>query len=171
MYSPDRVQLLVVDDDDEFRGTVLRRFARRGFRVEEAPSGAEALDLSARKSFDVAIVDLMMPGMSGLELLARLKELHPDCQIVMLTGQGTIETAVEAMKQGAYDFLTKPFPLGELEVVIQKAYERHRLQKENKQLAAALERSAPKSEIVGKSAAMREVFRLIERTARRIRPS
>ncbi len=163
MYSPERVQLLIVDDDDDFRGTVMRRFARRGFRVEQATSGAEALDLSARKSFDVAIVDLMMPGMSGLELLSRLREAHPDCQVVMLTGQGTIETAVEAMKQGAYDFLTKPFPLGELEVVIEKAYERHRLQKENKQLAAALERSEPKSEIVGKSAAMREVFRLIER--------
>lgn len=122
MYSPERVQLLIVDDDDDFRGTVMRRFARRGFRVEQATSGAEALDLSARKSFDVAIVDLMMPGMSGLELLSRLREAHPDCQVVMLTGQGTIETAVEAMKQGAYDFLTKPFPLGELEVVIEKAY-------------------------------------------------
>jgi DNA-binding NtrC family response regulator len=121
------------------------------------------LDLAARKSFDVAIVDLMMPGISGLEILGRLKEIQPECQVVMLTGQGTIETAVEAMKQGAYDFLTKPFPLGELEVVIQKAHERHQLQKENKQLTAALQRTEPKFEIVGRSAAMREVFRLIER--------
>ena len=111
----------------------------------------------------MAIIDLMMPGMSGLELLAKLKENDPACEVVLLTGQGTIEAAVEAMKKGAYDFLAKPFPLGELEVLIQKAYERHLLQKENQQLSAALERSEPKQEIIGKSPAMREVFRLIDR--------
>ena len=156
MYSPERVNLLIVDDDEEFRSTVLRRFARRGFLVQEAADGARVLDLANRKEFNVAIVDLMMPGISGLEVLARLKEGHPDCEVVLLTGQGTIETAVEAMKRGAYDFLTKPFPLNELEVLIQKAYERHQLQKENRQLAAALERSEPRFEIIGKSAAMRK---------------
>ena len=126
--------MLIVDDDAEFRATVLRRFGRRGFRVQEAADGAEALQWAARREFNVAIVDLVMPGISGLELLGKLKESHPDCEILLLTGQGTIETAVEAMKRGAYDFLTKPFPLAELEVLIQKAYERQQLQKENKQL-------------------------------------
>ena len=91
------------------------------------------------------------------------RKSHPDCEVLLLTGQGTIETAVEAMKRGAYDFLTKPFPLAELEVLIQKAYERHQLQKENKQLSAALERTEPTFEIIGNSAPMREVFRLIDR--------
>ena len=163
MYSPERVNLLIVDDDSDFRSTLQRRFARRGFQVQEAADGAQALDLASRKEFNVAIVDLMMPGMSGLDLLARLKEFHPDCEVVLLTGQGTIDAAVEAMKRSAYDFLTKPFPLSELEVLIQKAYERHQLQKENNQLSAALERSEPRTEILGKSPAMREVFRLIER--------
>ncbi|HEX4145466.1 MAG TPA: sigma-54 dependent transcriptional regulator [Pirellulales bacterium] len=162
-YSPEKIDLLIVDDDAEFRSTVLRRFGRRGFRVQEASDGSEALQWAARREFNVAIVDLVMPGISGLELLAKLKEAHPDCEILLLTGQGTIETAVEAMKRGAYDFLTKPFPLAELEVLIQKAYERQQLQKENKQLSAALERTAPTFEIVGNSAPMREVFRLIDR--------
>ncbi len=162
-YSPEKIDLLIVDDDPEFRATVLRRFGRRGFRVQEAANGAEALQWASRREFNVAIVDLVMPGISGLELLEKFKESHPDCEVLLLTGQGTIETAVEAMKRGAYDFLTKPFPLGELEVLIQKAYERQQLQKENKQLSAALERSEPTFEIIGNSASMREVFRLIDR--------
>jgi DNA-binding NtrC family response regulator len=162
-YSPEKIDLLIVDDDAEFRATVLRRFGRRGFRVQEAADGAEALQWASRREFNVAIVDLVMPGISGLELLGKLKESHPDCEILLLTGQGTIETAVEAMKRGAYDFLTKPFPLAELEVLIQKAYERQQLQKENKQLAAALARTSPTFEIIGNSAPMRDVFRLIDR--------
>ena len=162
-YSPEKIDLLIVDDDAEFRGTVLRRFARRGFRVQEAADGADALQCASRREFNIAVVDLVMPGISGLELLAKFKESHPDCEVLLLTGQGTIETAVEAMKRGAYDFLTKPFPLAELEVLIQKAYERQQLQKENKQLSAALERNEPTFEITGQSAPMREVFRLIER--------
>ncbi len=162
-FAPEAVQLLLVDDDEEFRSTMLRRFARRGFKVKEASSGNQALDLALRTSFNVAIVDLMMPGMSGLELLGKLKDAQSDCEVVMLTGQGSIEVAVEAMKRGAYHFLTKPCPLGEMEVLIHKAFERHQLQKENKQLAAALKRTEPRAEIVGQSPAMRAVFRLIDK--------
>ena len=158
-----QLDLLLVDDDDEFRDTVAMRFQRSGFRVSEAPSGAAALDLGQRREFDVAIFDMMMEGMSGLQLLESFKESHPDCEVIMLTGQGTIETAVSAMKLGAYDYLTKPFPLKELERLIHKAYERRQLKKENRQLKALLRRSEPESEMVGQSLAMREVFRLIER--------
>ena len=163
MYAPSEIDLLIVDDDAEFRATVSRRFARRGFRLTEASDGAQALGMASERDFPVAIVDLMMPGMSGIEVLTKLKQAQPECEVILLTGQGSIETAVEAMKRGAYDFLTKPFPLAELEVLIQKAYERHQLQRENKQLAAALERAEPKFEIIGESPVMREVFRLIER--------
>ena len=163
LYAPSQIDLLIVDDDAEFRSTVSRRFGRRGFRVKEATDGAQALGMATERDFPVAIVDLMMPGMSGIEVLTKLKQAQPECEVILLTGQGTIETAVEAMKRGAYDFLTKPFPLAELEVLIQKAYERNQLQKENKHLTAALERAEPKLEIVGESPVMREVFRLIER--------
>jgi DNA-binding NtrC family response regulator len=163
LYAPAQIDLLIVDDDAEFRATVSRRFARRGFRIKEAADGTQALEIASERDFQVAIVDLMMPGMSGIEVLAKLKQAQPECQVILLTGQGTIETAVEAMKRGAYDFLTKPFPLAELEVLIEKAYERYQLQRENKHLTVALERAEPKPEIVGESAAMQEVFRLIER--------
>lgn len=158
------IDLLIVDDDDEYRSTVARRFSRRGYRIQEAEDGQAALELAAHRQFHVAVVDLIMPGLSGLQLLEKLKAGTPDCEVVMITGQGTIETAVEAMKQGAYDFVTKPFPLAELEVLVQKAFEQRQLRKENQQLKAVIERSRPSAEIVSGSAAMREVLRLIERS-------
>jgi len=163
VFTPENIDLLIVDDDAEFRGTVVRRFSRRGFRVQEAASGPEAIEQAERRLFDVALVDLVMPGMSGIELLEALKGRHPEVEILMLTGQGTIETAVEAMKRGAYDYLTKPVPLGELEVLIQKACERRQLGKENRQLRAVLERSQTRTDMIGQSPSMLELFRLIER--------
>lgn len=157
------IDLLVVDDDDEFRGAMARRFTARGFRVQEAASGEQALDFGLRREFDVAVFDMMMPGMSGLELLEKFKQAHPDCEVILLTGQGTIETAVKAMKLGAFDFITKPFPLKDLESHIEKAYDRRSLCKENSQLRALLQRREPQSEMIGESIAMREVFRLVER--------
>lgn len=157
------IELLVVDDDPEFRETLVRRFERSGFSVRGAASGEEALALAARRNFDVAVFDVMMPGMSGLELLEKFRSQFPDCQVIMLTGQGTIESAVEAMRQGAYNYLTKPFPLRDLEVQIEKAYERGRLQRENEQLRSLLARSQPPSKMIGRSPAMQEVFRLIEK--------
>lgn len=163
MDEPEAIDLLFVDDDAEFRSIAARRFLKRGFHVQEAADGEEALSVAQRREFDVAIVDMRMPGMSGLELLEKLRASHPDCEAIILTGEGTVETAVQAMKLGAYDYLTKPFSLAELEVVVQKAYERHQLDKENKQLKAVLARSQPAADMVGKSAPILEVFRLIER--------
>jgi DNA-binding NtrC family response regulator len=106
---------------------------------------------------------MVMPGLSGIQVLEQLKLTHPECEVILLTGQGTIEAAVQAMKLGAYDFLTKPFPLAELEILIEKAYERRQLRKENDQLKAVLNRTKTEPTIIGKSPAMQEVFRLIER--------
>ena len=131
--------------------------------MQAAGNGEEAWGWPQRRNFDVAIFDMMMPGMTGLELLKRFKESHPECEVILLTGQGSIETAVEAMKLGAYDYLQKPFPLKDLETVAVKAFERRNLRKENTQLKALLERTQPPSEMVGQSPAMQEIFRLIER--------
>ena len=155
--------LLVVDDDAEFVETLRNRFSRQGFEVQTAASGQQALALAERRNFDVAIIDMMMPEMTGLELLKHFKESHPECEVILLTGQGSIESAVEAMKHGAYDYLQKPFPLKDLENVAIKAFDRRNLRKENKQLKVLLERSQPSSEMIGQSPAMQEVFRLIER--------
>ena len=163
MSGTSTIDLLVVDDDTEFRDTLVRRFRRRGIAVHEAASGDEALGLAERRQFDVAIFDMVMPGMNGLELLEKFKSQHAECEVIMLTGQGTIESAVQAMKLGACDFLTKPFPLAELEVLLDKAYERRLLVKENRQLKSLLKRSESTHHMVGQSGAMQEVFRLIER--------
>ena len=163
MYDPSKIDLLLVDDDNDFRESVARRFLRRGFQVQQAADGEQGLALAERRQFDVAILDMVMPEMSGLQLLEKLKSTNFEGEIILLTGQGTIESAVQAMKLGAYDYLSKPFPLAELEVVIEKAYERRQLSKENRQLKAVLKRAPGDPEILGKSAAMQEVFRLIQR--------
>jgi DNA-binding NtrC family response regulator len=159
------MDLLIVDDDSDFRRAVAQRFRRRGHHVMEAGTPEKALEHAAEKHFDVALVDLVMPGMSGLELLEKLKESDPDSEVVVLTGYGSIDTAVDAMKRGAYHYVTKPCPLAELEVLLAKAYERSTLGKENRQLRAALQRAEPEWEMVGESAAMRAVKRLVERAA------
>jgi DNA-binding NtrC family response regulator len=163
MSRTQAIELLIVDDDSEFRETLARRMDRGGFAVHSAASAEEALDLAQRRRFDVAVFDMMMPGMSGLELLQKFRTEHPECEVILLTGQGTIETAVEAMRSGAFNYLTKPFPLRDLELQIEKAFERGRLRKENTQLRELLARSQPSAEMVGQSPPMLEVFRLIER--------
>jgi DNA-binding NtrC family response regulator len=106
---------------------------------------------------------MVMPGMSGLDLLEQFRTVSPECESIVLTGQATIETAVAAIKLGAYDYLTKPFPLVELELLIRKASERGVLKRENRHLKSELARNEPKWEIVGTSQPMQDVFRIISR--------
>jgi DNA-binding NtrC family response regulator len=160
-FDPSQVELLFVDDDDEFRSTAVQRFARRGFQVQQAPGVNDALRLLQDRQFDVVVSDMAMPGLTGIDLLQRVKELSPECEVLLLTGEATVGTAVQAMKLGAYDFLSKPFSLAELETLIQKAYERRRLSQENVQLKAVLERSQPKQRMIGESPTMQEIFKLI----------
>ncbi|MDA1229161.1 MAG: sigma-54 dependent transcriptional regulator [Planctomycetota bacterium] len=157
--------ILLVEDEDDFRETTARWMSRKGHKMAEALNAQEALALLDRQQFDVAVVDMNMPGISGVELLERMKSENIETEVIILTGQGTIESAVQAMKIGACDYLTKPFPLGDLEQRCRLAWERGRLGKENRQLKEVIRRSEPKSEMVGQSAQMKEVFRLIERMA------
>jgi DNA-binding NtrC family response regulator len=159
------IGILVVDDDDEFRGVVARRFQRRGYEVEHTGSPAEAGGMAERKHFDVAILDIAMPEMDGIQLLERLRRIDPDTQVIMLTGQGTIETAIRALKLGAYDYLTKPCELAELEVQVERAYEKALLTRENQNLKTALRRSGPPTLIIGNSPVIRQVLHMIEKVA------
>ena len=166
MYDPSNVDLLIVDDDDDFRGTLVRRFRRRGFRIAEASSGEDALQILSKRQFAVAIFDMAMPGISGIELLEKVKGNQTESEVILLTGQGTVESAVLAMKLGAYDYLTKPFPLAELEILIQKAYERHALRKENRQLKAVLKQQQQHhKKFIGHSDAIQRVRELIVKAA------
>ena len=161
--DPTSMNLLLVEDDDEFRETCALWMSRNGHTVTEAPNAHDGLFQLSQKQFDVAVVDLNMPGMSGLELLERIRSENVETEIIMLTGQATVETAVQAMKLGASDYLSKPFPLPELEKRCRLAWDRGQLKKENRQLKAVIQRSRPKVQMVGGSAQMQQVYRLIER--------
>ncbi len=157
------IHLLIVDDDEEFRDLMARRFSQPGYQLQTCGNAAEALSLAREHDFDVAVLDMVLPGKSGVELLEKLKAEHPHCEAVMLTGQATVETAVRAMKLGAYDYLTKPVPFAELEIVIEKAHEKRRLRLENQQLKAWFQRSQSTVQMIGETPAMREICRMIER--------
>ncbi len=159
------INLLIVEDDADFRDTSLRWMQRKGHEVAAAASGAEALSLCEHHHFDVGIFDMNMPGMSGIELLHRVREQGIDMEVIILTGQGTIESAVQAMKMGASDYLTKPCPLGDLEHHCELARQRGRLRKENQQLKAIISRDRQAAEIVGDSQQMQDIVRLVERIA------
>ena len=163
MINPENIDLLIVEDDEDYRKTVVRWFLRRGYRVQDAPTAEDAVERCQRQQFHVGVFDLRMPGKSGLELLEQIKSSSPETEVILLTGEGTIETAVEAMKLGALDYLLKPFALAELEGVVQRAAETSTLRKENRQLKALLQRTQGQLDMIGRSPAMREVFRLIER--------
>lgn len=155
--------LLVVDDDEDFCSLLVARMNHCGYAAQGASCGAEAMELASKNNFDVALFDMHIPGMSGLELLAKFKSLYTECEVIVLTGEGSIESAVKAMQLGAINYLLKPFSLVELEAHIAKATERRVLRKENEQLRSLLARSRTNSEIIGNSPAMQEVFRLIQR--------
>ena len=163
MASDTPMDLLVVEDDDQFREMSSEWMKRKGHRVESAANAQEAFKHCEQHAFDVVIADMNMPGISGLELLQRLKTDGVESEVIILTGQATVQTAVEAMKLGACDYLTKPFPLSELEHRCRQAAERGRLRRENANLKTIIELHRPTARIVGESAPMKELFRLIER--------
>jgi DNA-binding NtrC family response regulator len=156
---------LIVDDDEELRDTLARRFGRLGMSVAVAGSAEEALQAPAPARFDVALLDLHLPGLSGIELLARLKERQPELEALVLTAEGSIETAIEAMRQGAYDYLSKPFPLADLEVRIHKAHDKAQLARRERQWVEQLRSEEARYRLVGSSPAMQKVLQLITKVA------
>jgi DNA-binding NtrC family response regulator len=163
MTAKANLSLLVVDDDDSLRSDMADFFSRQGHRVAQCADGEQALELAEQQSFDVVVLDLVMPGRSGMEVLSQLKERNAECEVVVLSGEATVERAVEAMKLGAREVLTKPISLKELDRLVRKAHDTGQLRKENQQLKAALKRQQGPTHIIGKSPAMQAVFRLIER--------
>ena len=157
------LDLLLVDDDAGLRSTMAEFFEEQGHRVQQCGTGEAALELVEERAFDVVVLDLAMPGCSGIDVLKELRNRSAECEVVVLTGEATVESAVEAMKLGARDYLTKPIRLKELDRLVRKAYEAGQLRKENRQLKAALRRQQTPPAIIGKSAPMQEVFRLIRR--------
>jgi DNA-binding NtrC family response regulator len=157
--------LLLVDDDAAFRTVMSAELSRSGYDVRTAASGEEALALCAQSEPQVILLDLQMPGLSGLDVLKTLRERKAPGEIVMLTGHGSIDSAIEAIRIGAFDYVSKPCPLDELEVRIQRALERQAL----KDRAELLERGLTPPDLgrafIGESAEFRGVLQLLERVA------
>jgi two-component system response regulator AtoC len=158
-------RVLMVDDEASFRQIVGRELRRVGYHVEEAGRVDEARRVLAQQSFHVVLLDVRLPDGSGLDLLQDIKQSLPATQVVILTAFGTVQEAIRAMKEGAFDFLAKPCKLGEIEAVIEKALEVQSLERGHAVLQRDLERVQPSERIIGQTPAIREVLRLIERVA------
>jgi DNA-binding NtrC family response regulator len=116
------IKLLIVDDETRFLNAIAQRLSKRGFDVRTAGNGADALELARKEKFDIALLDLKMPGMDGGEVLRALKEEHAFLEAIMLTGHGSLESAVELTKLGAFSYLPKPYELEKLVEVLKDAY-------------------------------------------------
>ena len=159
------IRVLVVDDEEPLRRLLKKELSRKGFSAEVAPDGRQALDLLKNSTYDVILLDIMMPGVNGIEVMKKLREDSSAPAIIVLTGKATVETAVEAMKNGAYDYLTKPYKLDELIIIINRAYEFSRLRIKNQLLEQELIRKETPFEFIGKSRQLREILSLIKKIA------
>jgi DNA-binding NtrC family response regulator len=163
-------KILVVDDDSSLRQAVCALLTRNGYEAASATGGREALELLADRGFDVAITDLRMDEMSGLDLLKRIRANFPEVEVILLTAYGSISTAVEAMRAEAFDYVTKPFKNEELLVVIEKALERRKLLSEVKYLREVVNYKYNFGTIIGQSPAIRKVTDLVAKAAREDMP-
>jgi DNA-binding NtrC family response regulator len=157
--------VLIVDDEESIRKTLSILLKRNGFRTEEATNGLEALEMMARSPYDLVIADLNMPAMGGIDLLKRIKEDHGDTEVIILTAYGAIQSAVEATKLGAYDYLTKPIDPKDIMIRVRNAVERKRLAMEVRHLKRALRDSFSKKTIVGQSPAIVKLLEFIDRVS------
>ncbi len=157
--------VLLVDDDDAYRRALGGELKRRGYQVETAASGAEAVAACSTVQPDVVLLDLQLPDMSGLDVLKVVRERQPASDVIMLTGHGTIDTAIEAIRLGAFDYLSKPCPLDELEVRIQRAQERQALKKRASLLERGLTPPDLGSEFIGTSPSFTRVLDSLGRVA------
>jgi len=160
-----KIKLLFVDDDKTFGKVMKKELTRMGYSVVCADCGEKAIDTLRKRNFELIILDIKMPGIGGLNTLKSVKEIDSEVEVIMLTGRATIESAVESMKMGAYDYITKPCRLSELDMLLKKAYEKRQISKENitlKRLVTSKERDKV---MISQSDKMKPVFNLIEKVA------
>ncbi len=158
-------KIVVAEDDKNFRRLLVNALSEAGCRVAEADTGTRALEMLENEDHDVLLLDLNLPQLSGMEVLRRIKAAGISTQVIVLTGNAAVDTAVEAMKLGAYDFLTKPFKMEALAAVVEKAHEKKRLLTENLQLKTQIRRQAASSAIVTASPLMQDIIKTSARFA------
>ncbi len=163
--DPKQCRILIVDDEDAFREVISALLIDEGFPVTCAADGVTAINTMQQQSFDVILLDVKMPKVDGVEVLKFSRENAPDAQVVMLTGVTDLKIAVECMKLGAYDFISKPYSMPELLSTIERAFEKKQLLLENRMMKEEINRLSGPSDIIGKSNALREVLRIAGRVA------
>ncbi len=157
-------RVLVVDDEQDITTVLGDVLSAHGYATTSAQNAQDAIEAYRRDTFDIVITDLKMPGLSGLDLLAAIKSLNPDATVIIMTGYATVETAIDALKKGAYDYILKPFKIGELLQVVDRAFEKMRLAAENIQLKEQLA-LLRLSEAVSSSLSLDEILSIVVETA------
>ena len=158
-------RILIVDDEKSMRELLSIMLTKEGYLVSSADNGENALRAIQAEIFDLVITDIRMPAINGIELLKAVKELSPETVVIVITAYASTETAVDAMKLGAYDYITKPFKNEEIRLIIQKALEKRSLRKENLLLKREIESRSGFAHFVGKSESMQKIFLLIRQVA------
>src|SRR5208283_4692281 len=158
-------KILIVDDEQSMRDFLAIMLKKEGHEVVTAENGTEALKAVQAEIFDLVITDVKMPGLDGIGVLKMIKEISADTIVILITAFATAETAVEAMKLGAYDYITKPFKIDEIKLIIQKAIEKRHLRKENVLLRREIKSRAGFDNFIGKSESMQKIFTLIMQVA------
>jgi len=159
-------KILIVDDDSSIRNVMKTVLSDLGYEVETTFDGTSALNLVAGKFFDVVITDLVMPDINGIDLIQKIKKQHPNSGYIVISAYGTIEKAVEAMKFGAFDFVTKPFSIAQIQSKLEKYFEYAGLKAENIQLKRELSRELTSRQIIGKSSSIEMILNQVEMVAK-----
>lgn len=157
--------LLIIDDEKNIREGLAANFEMDGYNVKLAENGKQGLEFLAKGDIDLVITDLRMPGISGEEVLRKVTTETPGVPVIVLTGHGSIDSAVDAMRNGAYDFLTKPLNLDQLSLIVKRALEARELSLQHKQLKNEVEKEHVLDNIIGKSAEMQKVFEMIKKVS------
>ncbi len=163
--EPKKYRILIVDDEESMRDFLSIMLHREGYQVDTAVDGLQAVNHLREHSYDLVISDIKMPRMTGLELLAHIKERTPETVVLMVTAFSSTDEAVDAMKQGAYDYITKPFKNEEIRLIVKNALERRELRQENLALKEELGKRFSFDGLVGKSKAMQDVFTMVKKVA------
>jgi len=161
-----RHRILVVDDEHLIRWSLEQNLRKQGYEVSTAASGEEALKLLREETPDLMLLDVQLPGINGMDVLRKVKETEEDIIVIMVTALGVLETAVKAMRLGAYDYINKPFNLDELAIVIRKALETSELKQEVAHLRSEQSRQFGIANMVGESQHMKNVLSMVEKVAK-----
>ncbi len=160
-----KIKVLLADDEITFRTIMEKELTRMGYDVSCVDNGEKAIFEAHENDYDIAILDINMPVINGEKALKKIKEMDATTEVILLTGEGSVESAVESMKSGAYDYITKPCKLFELDILLQKAFEKRALAKENNSLKQMVKKFALPAIFIGDSEKMKAVFKLIDKIA------